>query len=122
MSRSLALIPCLLTLLICDAFLSLCFVSLFDGRSPFLIETDRERDPEGHQRGQGRDPDSHESRRGRPTFHPLHDPLDRANPPGMNRFSPKVSLHVVRQFAGSEVTAMWFLLEAFQADRLQVAR
>src|SRR6516165_637020 len=57
-----------------------------------------------------------------PASEPLQHPRRPANRPGMNRMPVQEAPEVIRQFAHRSVTVPWLLLEAFQANGLQIAR
>ena len=61
-------------------------------------------------------------RQRRMTPRPLHQPLEQPGPPATDRLAVEVAFQVVGQFARAGVAVGGVLLQALQADRLQVAR
>ena len=88
--------------------------------APGLLEG--RRPAAGQQRQQQDGADGQQRRQRRPAAHPLHDALQPADRPGLDRLAAQEAAQVVGQRQGAGVALGRLLLQALQADRLQVAR
>ena len=94
---------------------SLGIVAGLDRRTP-LPDNAGNADEADHHHGRAQSGDH------RPPSHPLHRPLRRAHRPRHDRLARQESIQFLDQRPRRRIPPTWLLLQAFQADRLQVPR